>query len=118
MDPKGEDRRWTPIADDVFAPAVAACGERSISLFMRGPRGDLLHRRRDGDSWGELRSLGLPLARVPGSQVPVPVEGPLAACSTGPGEIHLHVFARGADGKLYAACSHGSWDHAGAPSVG
>ncbi len=94
----GEEHRWTPIAEDTFAPAVAACGERSISLFMRGPRGDLLHRRRDADSWGELRSLGLPLARVPGSQVPVPVEWPLAACSTGPGEIHL--LARGPEGEL------------------
>ena len=111
MDPRavGEDRRWTAIADDMFAPAVAACAERSIFLFMRSPRGELLHRRRDVDSWGEPRSLGLPLARVPGSQVPIPVEWPIAACSTGPEEVHL--LARGAEGELLHARLRGrEWD--------
>jgi hypothetical protein len=96
--PAAEDPRWTPVAEDVYAPVVTACAERSISLFMRGPRGDLLHRRRDGDAWGELRSFGLPLARVNGSQVPVPADWPVAACSTGAGEIQL--LARGAEGEL------------------
>jgi hypothetical protein len=104
----GEDRRWTPVADDVFSPAVAAA-ERSISLFMRGPRGDLLYRRRDADTWGELCSFGVPLARVRGSQVPVPVDWPLAACSTGPDEIQL--LARGAEGELLHGTLGGNeWD--------
>lgn len=94
----GEGCRWTPLAEDVFSPVVAAPAERTISLFIRGPRGDLLHRRRDTDTWGALRSFGVPLARVRGSQVPVPVDWPLAACSTGPEEIQL--LARGADGEL------------------
>ena len=105
----GEDRRWTPVADDVFSPVVAAPAERTISLFIRGPRGDLLHRRRDVDTWGELRSFGVPLARVRGSQVPVPVDWPLAACSTGPEEIQL--LARGAEGELLHGTLRGNeWD--------
>src|SRR5207302_1156077 len=81
----------------------------TISLFIRGPRGDLLHRRRDVDTWGELRSFGVPLARVRGSQVPVPVDWPLAACSTGPEEIQL--LARGAEGELLHGTLRGNeWD--------
>ena len=84
-----EGRRWTPVAEEVFAPAVAACGDRSISLFMRGARGNLLLRRRDAELWGEQRSLGVPLGRAAGKQVPLAVDWPIAACSTGDGEIHL-----------------------------
>ena len=105
----GEDRRWTPVADDVFSPVVAAPAERTISLFIRGPRGDLLHRRRDVDTWGELRSFGVPLARVRGWQVLVRVDWPLAACSTGAEEIQL--LARGAEGELLHGTLRGNeWD--------
>jgi hypothetical protein len=101
--------RWTAVAEDVFAPAVAACGERSLALFMRGPRGDLLLRRRDGDAWGEVRSLGVPLARAAERKEPLPVDWPLAACGTGDGQVHL--LGRGPDGELVHGALRGdAWD--------
>jgi hypothetical protein len=114
----GEDRRWSPVADDVYLPAAAAPAEQSMSLFTRGARGDLLYRRRDFDTWGELRSLGVPLARVRGSEVPVPVEWPLAACTTGSEEIQL--LARGAEGELLHGTYHGNewrgFEYVGVPA--
>ena len=89
---------WSPIAEDVYSPAAAAWGERGVTVFMRGASGELLLREREDESFGEVRSLGVPTARVEGSRISVPVEWPIAACSTRDGVIHL--LGRGAEGDL------------------
>ncbi len=105
----GEVLRWAAVAEDMFSPAAASSAERSLSLFMRGSRGELLFRRRDFDRWGEIRSLGVPVARLAGSRAVVPVDWPLAACSTGPEEIQL--LARGAEGELLHGTLRGNdWE--------
>lgn len=108
MEPKDarDDRRWSPIAVDVFSPAAAARGERRISLFVRGPRGELMHRERDGQTWSDFQSLGTQTARVEGSQTLVPVDWPIAACATAADEIQL--LARGPDGELLHGTLRGS----------
>lgn len=91
---------WREVARDVFSPAVAACGDRRIVLFMRTAGGELIARERDGDTWGDAVSLGVPVARVRESEV-VPVDWPIAACSAGEEDVHL--LARGPDGDLLHA---------------
>src|SRR6266849_9133986 len=90
--------RWSAVAENVFCPAAAAWDERRLSLFMRGPRGEVLYRRRDERTWGEIRNLGPAVARLEGTNTLTPVEWPISACSTGDDEIHL--LARGAEGEL------------------
>ena len=111
----GEDPRslWQEVARDVFCPAAAACGERRIVLFMRTAGGELLCRERDGSTWGDLRSLGVPVARIRDSEVG-PVEWPIAACGTGDGDVHL--LARGPDGDLLHGIPGRNWS--GFESVG
>src|SRR5258708_5653325 len=105
--------RWSLVAEDVFCPAAAAWGERRLTLFVRCSRGELLQRERDGQTWGELRSLGVPTARIEGSLAPV--DWPIAACSTGDEEIHL--LARGTEGDLlHGRCRRGDWS--GFESIG
>jgi hypothetical protein len=108
MDSKGarDDPRWSPIAAGVFSPAAAVRGERRISLFVRGPRGELLHREREGQAWSEFQSLGTPMAGVEGSRTLVPVDWPIAACGTGANEIQL--LARGPEGELLHGTLRGS----------
>lgn len=75
---------------------------------MRGQRGDLLVRERDGGKWGELRSLGVPLARVDGADSVVPIDWPIAACGTGDGRVQL--VARGPEGELlHGQLYQGNW---------
>jgi Repeat of unknown function (DUF346) len=98
--------RWTEIAAGVSSPAAVATGERRVTLFARGQGGDLLVLHRDGVAWSEPRSLGIPLARGPGAGSPgLPIDWPVAACSTGPEEIQL--LARGAEGELVHGTLHG-----------
>ena len=89
---------WSPVADDVFSPAAAASGDHGVCVFLRGAGGDLLVLEREAERFGEVRSLGVPTARVEGSRIAIPVEWPIAACSTRDGDIHL--LARGAEGDL------------------
>jgi hypothetical protein len=99
---------WIPVAEGVFCPAVATWGERGLSLFLRGPRGELLYRERDGGSWKETRSLGVPAAQVHGSGGVMPIDWPIAACSTGDGRVHL--LARGPEGELlHGKLCEGEW---------
>lgn len=110
---------WSPVAEEVFSPAAVACGEGRIALFMRGARGELLHRERDGDDWSEVRSLGIPVARIDGSEALVPADWPMSACSTGTDEIHL--LARGSEGEMLHGVLRGSdwegFDCVGAPAA-
>ena len=106
---------WSSVAEDVFCPAAAAWGERGVSVFMRGAGGELLLRESEGDGFGELRSLGVPSARVEGSPIATPVEWPIAACSTRDGDIHL--VGRGAEGDLVHGHLRGR-DWSGFESVG
>jgi Repeat of unknown function (DUF346) len=105
MDP----RRWQIVGQGWFSPAAAACGERDIVLFARAASGELIHRRRQGDDWGPVITVGVPVA--PG----IPVEWPLSACSTGAGEVQL--VARGAEGELLHATLRGE-DWSGFECVG
>ncbi len=89
---------WAPVAEDVFSPAAAASGEHGVSVFLRGADGELVVLEREAESFGPIRSLGVPTARMEGSRIAIPVEWPIAACSTRDGEIHL--VARGAEGDL------------------
>ena len=108
---------WSAVAGEVSCPAAAAAGERRLALFARGPRGELLERRRDGESWTDFRSLGVPAAR--GGPSDVPIDWPIAACATGDDEIQL--VARGPDGELlHGTVSGGEWrcfESIGTPEV-
>ncbi len=105
-----EPGRWQVIAERVSAPAAVATDERRVTLFLRGAGGDLLVLERDRNGWTAPRSLGIPLARVEGPGSPtVPVEWPIAACVTGPGEIQL--VGRGPEGELvHATFRSGEWN--------
>ncbi len=77
-------------------------------LFARGATGELFCKEWEGGGWGELRSLGLPVARLASSGGTVPADWPLAACSDGPKRLHL--FARSPDGDLLQMVgSGGEW---------
>ncbi len=97
---------WSPLAGDVRCPAAAASGERRLALIARGPRGELLHRQRDGEGWTEFRSLGIPVARAGASELPV--DWHLAACSTGDESIEL--LGRSPEGELlHGTMRSGDW---------
>jgi hypothetical protein len=87
-------------------------------LFVRGQGGELLVLERDGSAWSEPRSLGVPLVRSAGSPV-MPVDWPIAACATGPAEIHL--LARGPEGELLhgtlCGSEWGGFDCIGSPAA-
>jgi hypothetical protein len=78
---------WSSVADEVFCPFATSVGESSLALFARGRSGELLHRKREGGTWSEFRSLGVPLARGEGSEVPV--DWRISACTTLPDEVQL-----------------------------
>jgi hypothetical protein len=107
------------VDEGIFSPAVATWGDRGLSLFMRGARGELLYRERDGGTWKEPRTLGVPTARTDGSGGCIPVDWPVSACNTGDGRIHL--LGRGPEGELvHGTWSEGRWsgfDLIGVPSV-
>jgi hypothetical protein len=92
------ESRWSVAGEDVFCPAATATADRAVTLFMRSTSGELLVRECPSGSLGEIRSLGVPAARVEGSRVLIPVEWPIAACSTRDGVVHL--LARGVEGEL------------------
>ena len=85
-------------------PAACGGGTTRADVFVRGPRGDLLHSLWDGDLWSALQSIGKPATEA-GEPIPF-TAGPLA-CAWG--KFRLYVFATGMDGKLYRAQSDGTW---------
>ena len=72
-------------------------------VFARGQRGDLLHKWWDGKDWTGFESVGCP-ATPEGALIPFTAAS--IACAWG--KFQLDVFARGSDGKLYAATWSGS----------
>jgi hypothetical protein len=103
------------VAEDVFSPAAAAFGERGVAVFMRSADGELLLLEGNAERFGPVRSLGVPTAHVEGSKAKIPVEWPIAACSSRDGDIHL--LARGAEGDLiHGRLRGGEWS--GFQSVG
>jgi hypothetical protein len=107
--------RWSAVAEDVFSPAAAPLGERGVALLGRSAGGELLYREGDAQGLGPVRSLGVPTARVPESSARIPVEWPIAACSSRDGDIHL--LARGAEGDLIHGRLRGG-DWSGFESIG
>jgi hypothetical protein len=80
------------------APAACSWGEHRLDVFVRGERGDLLHKSWDGRQWSAFESLGMP---IDDDGDAVPFTGAVTACSSGIGA--LDVLARAADGRLYHA---------------
>lgn len=110
---------WTGVGAGLYCPAAVAREPRCIDLFARAATGELLHREGNATGWREWRSLGLPVVRIDGSDVPGAMDWPLAACSGAPHRIDL--FARSPDGDLlHAARSGGTWsafEFLGAPAA-
>jgi hypothetical protein len=92
------EKLWAEAGQDVFCPAATATGDRTAALFMRSAAGELLVRECGSGTLGEIRSLGVPTARTEGSRVQIPVEWPIATCSSRDGTVHL--LARGVEGEL------------------
>lgn len=91
------------------SPAACSWGPARIDVFIRGPRGELLHRWWDGKDWSPFESLGMPLTTGGGDRCGIPFTGSVTACTWGPGR--LDVFARALDANLYHAWWDGTWDH-------
>ncbi|HZR07411.1 MAG TPA: hypothetical protein VFA79_02435 [Myxococcales bacterium] len=107
--------RWSIVAEDVFCPAAAPVAERGVALLTRSAEGELMYREGDAQGLGPARSLGVPIARVPGSSARIPVEWPITVCSARDGDLHL--LARGAEGDLvHGRLRAGEWS--GFESIG
>ena len=79
-------------------PAACSRGPGRISVFVAGESGELLHTFWNGETWSAFESLGLPTVQVGGAQQPVPLFGPLTACSCA--NDRIGVFLRGPLGDL------------------
>lgn len=77
-------------------PAACSWGEHRLDVFLRGGRGDLLHKSWNGRQWSGFESLGMP---IDDDAEAVPFTGAVTACSSGVGA--LDVLARAANGRLY-----------------
>ena len=110
--------RWEAIGQGVFSPTAVSPGAGRLSLLARGPRGELLRKEWNGETWSDFESLGVPAASVDGSASLIPVEWPLAACSA---SQRVHLLARGPDGELLHMNSRGadwtSFECLGAPAA-
>jgi hypothetical protein len=102
--------RWRPIGGGLFCPVAVSDGRGRVLLIARGVGGELLTRQLEAGSWGQLRSLGLPVARSKaGSEPPVPADWQLTACSDG--ATRIDVFGRSPDGDLLHLSGDGeTWD--------
>jgi hypothetical protein len=109
------EERWSIAGEEVFCPAAAPTGDRTVALFMRSASGELLVRECGSTSLGAIRSLGVPVARVEGSRAVIPVEWPIAACGTRDGTVHL--LARGVEGELVHGRMRGE-DWSGFEAIG
>ena len=83
-----------------LAGPPAACSGRPgrIDVFVAGHSGELLHTSSDGGDWSPFESLGALTVRAAQTQQPLPLSGPLAACSCG--TDRMGVFIRGPLGDL------------------
>lgn len=90
--------RWVALGEGLLCPAAVCQKQGHISLFARGPAGELFEKEWDGTAWSNCYSLGLLTVRRGGPRVPVAVDWQLAACSGDPKRIDL--FGRSADGEL------------------
>jgi hypothetical protein len=88
-------QRGVPISS---APVGCGRGATRLDVFVRGPRGDLLHKWWGGTEWSGFESLGMPVSARTGSRIPL--TGFSMTCAWD-GD-HLDVFARGMDGNLHA----------------
>src|SRR6059058_5060544 len=93
--PMANPLRWSAIAENVSSPVAVASGERRVTVFCRGPAGELLVIGGERGEYQPPTSLGVPLARD--GSTTVPVDWPIGACATGPAEIQL--VARGPEGE-------------------
>ncbi len=93
--------------------APIACGLPAprLDVFARGPRGDLLQKRWDGQSWSGFESLRWPSSPHTGGRIPL--SGFSMTCAWG-GDW-LHVLARGADGNLHGVALPASAESREAP---
>ena len=76
-------------------PAACSPGGRRLDVFARGPRGELMRRRWDGERWGRFESLGMP----PSGNARQPLSGTYAVVCPAPGRVD--VFASTTDGVLW-----------------
>jgi hypothetical protein len=79
-------------------PAACSWGRGRLDVFVRGARGQVLHKWWDGKAWSPFLSLGMPMDA---QRRFLPSTGTLAACNGGTGR--LDVFTRAVDGNLYHA---------------
>ena len=109
--------RWSAIAENVSSPVAVASGERRVTVLCRGPAGELLLVAGERGEFQLPTSLGVPLARD-GSHT-IPIDWPISACATGPGEIQL--IARGPEGELLhgtlRGAEWGGFEMIGAPAA-
>jgi len=105
--------RWSAIAENVSSPVAVASGERRVTVFCRGPAGELLVIRGERGEFQPPTSLGVPLAHD--GSTTIPVDWPIAACATNPGEIQL--VARGPEGELLHGTLRGT-EWGGFESIG
>jgi hypothetical protein len=89
--------RWNLVGSGMFCPVAVAPRPGQVALFARAATGELLHREWSSAGWGDVRSLGVPMARAEGGQQ-IPAGWQLAACSGDPGRVDL--FGRSPDGDL------------------
>src|SRR5262249_42537030 len=108
--------RWSAIAENVSSPVAVASGDRQVKVFCRGPAGELLLISGERGQYQPQVSLGVPLAR--NASTTVPVDWPIGACATAPGEIQL--VARGPEGELLHGTVRGTewggFDSIGSPA--
>ena len=105
--------RWSAIAENVSSPVAVASGERRVTVLCRGAAGELFVIEGERGEFEPATSLGVPLARD-GNHT-VPVEWPIGACATGPGEIQL--VAKGPEGELLHGTLRGK-EWSGFESIG
>lgn len=79
-------------------PAACSQAPDRIDIFVAGQSGELLHTFCNGTDWSDFEFLGAPTMQIGGTRQPVPLFGPLAACSCGNG--CMGVFVRGPLGDL------------------
>ena len=89
---------WSVLGRGLFCPVLVSPEPGRVLVLTRGADGALLCQEKEGDAWGEARSLGLPVARSPGSELAIPLDWQLGACGDGSGDVDL--VARSPDGDF------------------
>ena len=89
--------KWELVGNGMFCPVAVGPRPGQLVLFARAASGELIRRERSPAGWGDVRSLGVPMARTEGGKE-IPVDWQLAACSGDPERID--VLGRSPDGDL------------------